>query len=220
MSYDQLVCARKQCRKCSGELINPADQCDEVGPWTRWLASRPAKVILVGQDWGTVGYFQKHHGRDVSDNSTNKRLIEFLSLLGFNVLPANETDRQSGVFATNAILCLKRGEANEMSARVKKRWFRACQELLKWTIEESAAPTVIALGRHAFDSVVEAYRLNRQFRDAVEDRSPIHLDEHRVLFAVYHPAARPKDRNHSQMRDDWIRIARYLHPIVDRIATF
>jgi hypothetical protein len=81
MSYEQLVCARKQCRKCSGELINPGDQCDEVGPWTRWLGSRPAKVILGGQDWGTVGYFQKHHGRDISNNSTNKRLAEFLSCL-------------------------------------------------------------------------------------------------------------------------------------------
>jgi uracil-DNA glycosylase len=130
-------------------------------------------------------------------------LTEFLSLLGFNVLPANETDRQLGVFATNAILCLKRGEADEMSASVKRRWFRACRGLLKWTIEESAAPAVITLGRPAFEAVVEAYRLNRQFRDAVQDRSPIRLDDHRVLFAVYHPAARPKDRNQSQMRDDW-----------------
>ena len=218
MSYDQLVCARKQCRKCRGELINPGDECDEVGPWTRWLGSRPAKIILVGQDWGTDGYFKKHHGRDITDNLTNKRLTEFLLLLGFKVLPANETDLQSGVFATNAILCLKRGEASEMSAGVKKRWFRACQELLKWTIEESGAPTVVSLGRPAFEAVVEAYRLNQQhFRDAVEDQSPISLDEHRVLFAVYHPAARPKDRNQSQMRDDWIRVARYLH---DRIPPF
>ena len=106
MSYEQLVCARKQCRRCSGELINPGDWCDEVGPWTRWLGSQPAKVILVGQDWGTVGYFQKHNGRDISDNLTNKRLTEFLLLLGFHVLPASGTDGQSGVFATNAILCL------------------------------------------------------------------------------------------------------------------
>jgi uracil-DNA glycosylase len=133
-----------------------------------------------------------------------------LLLLGFNVLPTSETDCHSGVFATDAILCLKRGEANAMSAGVKKRWFRACQELLKWTIAESAAPTVISLGRPAFEAVVEAYGLKHHFRDAVEDRSPIRLDEHRVLFAVFHPAARPKDRNQPQMRDDWTRIARYL----------
>ena len=61
MSYDKLVLARKSCRKCA-ELVNPADPSHahldgaEVGPWSRWLASRPAKLILVGQDWGTVGY--------------------------------------------------------------------------------------------------------------------------------------------------------------------
>ena len=87
-------------------------------------------------------------------------------------------------------------------------------------MSQEAFATKITLGCHAFDSVVEAYRLNQQFPGAVEDQSPIRLDQHRVLFAVYHPAARPTDRNQSQMRDDWIRIARYLHPIVDRTATF
>ena len=63
MSYEQLVLARKSCRACA-ELVNPADpqpaQYDstEVGPWSRWLASRAAKLILVGQDWGTAGYFR------------------------------------------------------------------------------------------------------------------------------------------------------------------
>ena len=72
MSYDKLVLARKSCRKCA-ELVNPADPSHahldgaEVGPWSRWLASRPAKLILVGQDWGTVDYYRDHNGRDIPD---------------------------------------------------------------------------------------------------------------------------------------------------------
>ena len=99
MSYEQLVLARKSCRACT-ELVNPADpqhaQYDstEVGPWSRWLASRPAKLILVGQDWGTAGYFRDYHGRDVSENRTNENLTEFLLLLGFRVGPPNETISQ------------------------------------------------------------------------------------------------------------------------------
>jgi hypothetical protein len=80
---------------------------------------------LVGQDWGTVDYFQKHLGRDVIENATNQKLTKF------EVGPANQTDRQSGVFATNAILCLKPGAANAMSAPVKQTWFSACSSLLK-----------------------------------------------------------------------------------------
>jgi hypothetical protein len=52
-------------------------------------ASRPADLILVGQDWGTVGYFRDHCGRDTPENRTNKRLTEFLALLGFKVGPAD-----------------------------------------------------------------------------------------------------------------------------------
>jgi hypothetical protein len=98
-----------------------------------------------------------------------------------------------------------------LSAPVKQRWFSECRSLLKWTIQESSAPTVIALGRYAYESVVRAYDTKlRRFRDVVEDGLPIHLDGHRLLFAVFHPAGRPKDRTFSQMQADWSRIAGYL----------
>ena len=217
MSYEELVIARKACRTCT-DLLNPADsalaQYDgaEVGPWSRWLASRPAKIILVGQDWGTVGYFRDHQGRDVAENRTNQNLIEFLSLLGFQAGPPHETDRQSGVFATNAILCLKPGAANALSAPVKQGWFAACRSLLKRTIDESSAPVVVALGRCAYESVIRAYLGNvpLPFRAVVEAATPLQLDAHRHLFAVFHPAARPKNRSLLQMRADWARIAGVL----------
>jgi uracil-DNA glycosylase len=212
-SYDQLVCDRKSCRKCA-DLVNPADlQYDsvEVGPWSRWLASRPAKLVVVGQDWGTVGYFEDHCGRDVHDNQTNRRLTEFLLLLGFKVGPANQTDRQSGIFATNAILCLKKGDARNMSAPVKQAWFNACGSLLKRTIEETSALTVIALGRRSYEAVVKAHGAKPQpFRETVEKGSSVQLLEGRRLFAVFHPAARPKDRSFHQMKGDWLRIAQRL----------
>jgi hypothetical protein len=82
MGYDELVLARNSCHRCE-ELLNPADathaQFDgpEVGPWSRWLASRPAKLILVGQDWGTDGYFRDHRGRDIVGNPANTRSSNF-----------------------------------------------------------------------------------------------------------------------------------------------
>jgi Uracil DNA glycosylase superfamily len=178
------------------------------------LKNVPSFLLLVGQDWGTVGYFHKHYGRDVPGNKTNQNLIDFLALLGFHVGPPHETDDQSGVFATNAILCLKPGSDNALSSPVKRGWFSNCRPLLKRTIEEVSAPTVIALGKYAFQSVVKAYDADpRPFRDTVEQGKPINLDKHRLLFAVFHPAARPKDRRLSQMRADWGRIAAYLKTI-------
>ena len=218
MSYDRLVRARKSCRKCA-DLVNPSDAelatydgC-EVGPWSRWLASRPAQLILVGQDWGTDGYFREHRGRDVAGNRTNESLIKYLSVLGFEVGPPTKTDSQSGVFATNAILCLKPGAANALSAPVRQGWFAACRPLLKWTIDEASAAVVIALGRYAYESVARAYLDNVPipFRAAVETSTPVPLDSRRRLFAVFHPAARPKDRTSLQMQADWARIANSFH---------
>jgi uracil-DNA glycosylase len=223
MGYDELVLARKSCHLCKNpvnpveDLVNPADppyaQYDgpEVGPWSRWLASRPAKLILVGQDWGTEGYFRAHRGRDIVGNLANTRLTEFLSLLGFTVGPPTETDSRSGVFTTNAILCLKPGTATQMSLPVKSAWFAKCQPFLRRTIEEVAAPVVITLGVPAYKAVTRAYGLppKKTLREVVEG-PPTQLDAHRRLFAVFHPSARARNRTEPQMRTDWTRIAQQL----------
>jgi uracil-DNA glycosylase len=97
-----------------------------------------------------------------------------------------------------------------LSSEVKPRWFDACQPFLKWTIEESAAPTVIALGHYAYEAVARAYGVTPPpFREVIEIGSPIQLDEHRILFAVFHPAAWPTNRTASQKIADWKRIADY-----------
>src|SRR5262245_57116965 len=62
-----------------------------------------------------------------------------------------------------------------------------------------------------YKAVLRAYGMipRLPFRDAVA-ASPIPVDGPRVLFAVYHPAARPNNRTLGQMRADWNRIATHL----------
>ena len=136
--YKRLVQTRKACRLCP-KLLNRADSShaefdgDEVGPWSRWLAGRPAKILIVGQDWGTFTYYREHEGRDTPDNLTNRRLVMLLRELGFQVPEVSEhTERSTPVFLTNAILCLKPGDT--MSAAVKSGWFDACGPMLKATV--------------------------------------------------------------------------------------
>src|SRR5206468_13070580 len=107
-----------------------------------------------------------------------------------------ETNYQSGVFATNSILCLKPGDAKALSAPVKSPWFSSCRPFLKSTIEATSAPIVITLGRHAYEAVSRAFigQVALPFRNAVEAAAPIHLNADRSLFAVLHPAAAPKHR--------------------------
>jgi DNA polymerase len=70
-AYAQLVRERKECTLCRElGLHNPAVpklerfDSDEIGPWTRWLGDRNARLMIVGQDWGDVTYFQNNEGFD------------------------------------------------------------------------------------------------------------------------------------------------------------
>jgi uracil-DNA glycosylase len=97
--------------------------------------------------------------------------------------------------------------ARRLSAPVKHEWYENCRYFLKGTIDAVAAPTVIALGKRAYEAVARAYDLSPlPFQDAIERASPLKLDEHRRAFAVFHPAARPANRTVDQMRDDWLHI--------------
>ena len=161
---------------------------------------------------GNRGLFPRPPRPRIVGNLANRRLTEYLSLLGFKIGPPTETDSRFGVFATNAILPIKPGTATQMSLPVKSAWFAKCQPFLKRTIEEVAAPVVIALGRHAYDAVTRAYGLAPKvgtLREIVEGL-PTRIGGQRRLFAVFHPSARPLNRTEPQMAGDRTRIAQQL----------
>ena len=208
-----MVAARKACHLCAG-LRNPAESdlaaydSDQIGPYSQWLCARPARLALVAQDWSTEGYYRDHQGRDVPDNLTNARLMRFLDMIGFPVKPPPGPDPNSGVFITNAILCLKVGKATEMSAPVKGQWFANCRPFLKRTLDTVEAPVVIALGVRAYKSVARAYEVKPtlSWRKAIEQAAPLLIGSGRRLFAAFHPAARPVNRTLDAMKADWRRI--------------
>jgi uracil-DNA glycosylase len=213
--YTALVQTRKTCRLCP-DLVNPADakhahlDGDEIGPWSRWLAGKPAKILIVGQDWGTISYYQKHNGRDIPGNLTNKRLVTLLRELGFDVPEVGErTERSTPVFLTNAILCLKPGDT--MSAVVKSRWFAKCGPMLRATVAAVGAENIICLGRHAYGAVAKAFGCQHlEFRTAVGSAKPLLLPGGARAFAVFHPAARAVNRSWEQQKEDWRRIRAIL----------
>lgn len=213
--YKALVRARKGCRLCR-ELLNPAVAShgqfdgDEVGPWSRWLAGIPAKILIVGQDWGTVTYYREHKGRDTPENPTNKKLVMLLGELGLDIPEvAERTEHSTGVVLTNAILCLKPGDT--MSAPVKPSWFTNCHPMLVETVKTVEAKNVICLGQRAYSAVANAFGCPPlPFRTAVDSAKPLLLVNGIRAFAVFHPAARPVNRTWQQQKEDWRRIRAVL----------
>ena len=109
--YRKMVAARQACRQCAG-LANGSTigggEFDSagIGPWTRWLGDLGARVLVVGQDWGDQGAFEKQEGRN-DPSPTNAMLRKLLASIGVPVPDVRQSDSPSGVVLTNAILCFK-----------------------------------------------------------------------------------------------------------------
>jgi hypothetical protein len=227
-SYPSLVAARQAYDPSPFGLANPSMveggryDLPHVGPWTVWAHDLRATVMVVGQDWGDVGYFVRHEGFDGPGNPTNIALRELLGSIGFRLpdLPTTRADAErlavapdrSGVWLTNALLWLKTGG---LSAPVEKAWFGdPAVPFLKAQLEIVQPRVIVALGQRAYGCLRHALGLpphKGPFRLAVEDAdgASVELGAHESrLFAVYHCGARIRNtvRTIPQQHADWRRV--------------
>jgi len=115
--YDLLVQQRKKCRLCEPDLknpmtVNPLYDCNEIGAWSQWYGNLNAEIVLIGQDWGSIKYYNENHGKDNPNDRTMLNLIKLFSSIGIKIdKPYSHQNRH--LFFTNTVLCLKEG--NNMS---------------------------------------------------------------------------------------------------------
>jgi uracil-DNA glycosylase len=217
--YRALVERRKACRLCETcGLQNPGSpelnewDSEHIGPWSRWLGDLGAKVVVVGQDWGDVAGFRDEKGLDSSTNPTNRRVRNFLDLVGLPVPDAQLGSSNSGVFLTNAALCLRKRAG--LQGPVTAKWFENCgPAFLKPLLELVRPKVVVTLGERAYTAVLSSYHIPRQrkFRSAVEG-PPIQLDDGCRLVPVYHCGTRiwNTHRKEPEQMRDWERVKQVL----------
>jgi uracil-DNA glycosylase len=215
--YRSLVQDRQRCERCADlGLKNPSSiekgvfDSDEIGPWTRWNGDLNASVMVVGQEWGGIPTFCRQKGLD-RHAGTNRTLQKLLESIGISVegAPINKPD--SGLFLTNAVLCLKDGPD---SAPVKPAWFRQCGAgFLKAQIELVSPHVVVALGQRAYMAIRDVFDCPRvSFRRAVEAHKAIPLGFAQSLVPVYHCSQTVLNthRSFEMQLDDWDLVRREL----------
>jgi len=216
--YAALVSARKACERCAASgLTNPARvrggefDSAEIGPWTRWNGDLDARLLVVGQEWGDIASFERQGGVDDARSRTNEMLRELLAFAGVPVAYAPIHSPASGVFLTNAALCLKIGGAQ---AAVKKEWFTNCGSLfLRAQVELVRPRVVVTLGEHAYLALRHAFGLpGDSFRLAANRRVPIRLPTGASLVAVYHCGQRILNthRKREAQFEDWLLVKSLL----------
>jgi uracil-DNA glycosylase family 4 len=208
--YANLVAERKGCDKCSPSgLTNPARvlcgdlDSEHVGPWSIWNGDLDARLVVVGQEWGDIASFVRQRGVDTK-SPTNEMLRELLAYAGTPVPPLPSSNSSSGVFLTNAALCLKVGGAQ---AEVKKEWFQNCgTQFLRRQIELIEPLVVVSLGEHSYMALRHAFNLPRaSFRTAANKKTSIHLSGKTHLVPVYHCGQRILNthRKRDAQFEDW-----------------
>ena len=212
--YHALVDARKACRLCSDlGLINASEvrggelDSAQIGPWSGWLGDLHARVMVVGQDWGDQRAFEKQGGSDSPNSWTNRRLRELLAAAGIDV-PEVGPSESSGVFLTNAVLCLRKELGCQGTGKLE--WFQNCgPQFLRPQIELINPQAVVCLGQRAYAAVRSAYQLPpaRNWRAAVAGTG-VALAGGPIAFAVYHcsQVVSNTHRKKPEQLKDWKRI--------------
>jgi DNA polymerase len=162
---EALVRQRQSCRLCTdrdpNQIRNGSTFDFEpqiLSYWSQWLGHRQPKLLIVGQDFGTVEYFLKFRGRDDPGSRTNANLRELLVIAGMEVGVPPESDPAALVFLTNSILCLKSGS---MNAPIKKSWVRNCSaHYLRPLIRFLQPPVIVGMGSGGWMAVREALDLS------------------------------------------------------------
>ena len=162
--FDALIAARKGCRICIERSPGKIRSCaefdfdpDVVSHWEQWLGHRSPKLLVVGQDFGNVGYFVRCRGRDEPDNKTNENLYKLLTAAGIAVAPPAQRDLDARVFLTNSILCVKEGA---MNAPILASWVDACtRRHLVPLIRFLRPPVVVGMGSAGWRAVRRVFGL-------------------------------------------------------------
>jgi uracil-DNA glycosylase len=163
--FDELIAARKACRICVERSPGRIRSCaefafdpDVVSHWEQWLGHRNPKLLVVGQDFGNVGYFVRCRGRDEPDNKTNENLFRLLTAAGLAVGHPSQRDNSAPVFLTNSILCIKEGP---MNSPIRSSWVDACSERhLLPLVSFLRPPVVVGMGNSGWRAVRHVFALH------------------------------------------------------------
>ena len=190
-SYRELVKQRKQCMLCNEFSMTNTSTLDyetsNLGKWTDWQDSINAKIVIVGQDWGTVKYWNDNKGIDANNNKTNETLKQLLMILGYDIGTVFKPIKHKDLFFTNTVLCLKHGG---MSSSLPSKVYSNCSKAFLNPLLNLINPKyIIAIGSKAYESILLSYGFLK--KDIVNISSvcggePIKLGNEQYLFPVFH----------------------------------
>jgi len=193
--YAHLVAQRKACDACAPVLTNPSqidggryDSGDRIGGYTRWQGNLDSHLVVVAQDFADVESLYGCGGWPDPALRTNRRLVRFLRLAGFEVELPRPGEPEDAVFFTNAVLCIKQGG---ISSPVPPRCFERCAvRFLRRMVDVVGPRAVATLGLQALNAALHAYGRPpvEKLGPVVEAGTTFEIGDGIQLFPMPHPS--------------------------------
>ncbi|MGB9892710.1 uracil-DNA glycosylase family protein [Thermodesulfovibrio yellowstonii] len=187
---------KNYCENCCPELVNPfylenTPPPETIGYWNDAFKNYNAKLMIVGQDWGSEGYLEKwikKNGGKVP-NPYDESNPTFRNLMYH--LEKAKIDKKD-IYLTNAVLCLREG--NEISGnknKPKKKHFRNCSQFLKRQIEIIQPKIIATLGLDALNIILEIFEIPKKVKKLNEVAGKIIVEKSKVfpdikIFPLFH----------------------------------
>jgi hypothetical protein len=224
MTYPELVQKRKKYRPDIPGLINPSefengdlDAGCYLEPWAKWHDSVPAKIFIVGQDWGGTAYYKANNGKDNGQSPTCKNLKALFEVLNIDIGEPHNSTSVTGIHFTNIIPFLRtgkmQGELNKILNQSLINQFAS--EFTKPLISVVKPKVIVTLGMSALIGVTWLYNYNFGKNVRLRDllmQGPFELAGGIKLFPMFHCGSNGVNRNRKldQQKDDWKRILPYI----------
>jgi DNA polymerase len=185
---------------------------ESIGKWSDWQGSLAAKILIVGQDWGTFDYWVKQNGIDRENNRTNETLRQLCLILGYEIGTVTNPIRQDKLFFTNAVLCLKSGNmSSPLSAKVYSNCNLAFLQPLFLLIKPKY---IISLGSKAYETIIIADGKKVSSEPKISEvcgKKPIKLQNGAFLFPVFHCGGLGlANRQIGKQFEDWKNIKEFI----------
>lgn len=219
----------KTCQKCYGlsqkhkvKVINiiASRSRTGIGFWSDAYPNYDAKLMIVGQDWGSEDTvknkqpeYEPYYGEP--KNSSWKTLMKHLKDANFNTSGGEYAF--TDIYLTNALLCAREGDKD--SGYIPNKYFDNCYPFLKNQIDLIRPKIIATLGKTVFDVFARVYNIKyKSFYDEVLTNK--YSVDGIILFPLCHtsPLAernRARSRKSDRMLDDFVKLRILLDEIKD-----